>query len=494
MSLAALKTSASALALVVLLAGCKAVGPDFERPATPATGAYLAPGETLPTSQQVQVGEQVAGDWWRYFGSPDLDQVMRMAVANNPTLQAADATLQALQVQIRSTKAESAPQVNLNGSVVGQRLNLNSFGFDAGALPGLDANPAFVLYSIGPAVSYGVSPWGANKRAVESAAARAEAQLHQIDAAYLSITGNIAVQAAQIAALRAQIATVEAIIAEDHRLIDLARKAEAAGAEAQGPQVVGEAQLAADTARLPPLRQSLAAARHAISVLVGKAPADWSPPDFDMATLTLPAHIPLSLPSEFVRKRPDILIAEARLHEATANVGVATARLYPQLNLTGGLTQTGLSPAKLFSTDATVLNLGLAFTAPLFDGGRRKADREVARENAKAALSTYQATVVAAFGQVADLLAALAHDEEELTAQTRAHVAAERSLQLANAAWRGGATSILPVVDAERQLNAARLAEVGAQAQRYVHTAQLFAATAAGLSEAAAAPAPVPAA
>jgi NodT family efflux transporter outer membrane factor (OMF) lipoprotein len=461
------------------------VGPDFVRPPPPATPGYAAAGETGPNAQQVLVGEAVAADWWRYFGSPELDQVMRLAVANNPSLQAADATLAALRVQIEATRAQKSPEVTLNASGVGQRLNLGSFGLDTTSFPDLDANPAFVLYSVGAGVTYPLSPWGQNKRAVEGAEARAEAQAHQVDAAYLSITGNIALTAAQIAAVRAEMATLEAIIADDRRTIDLARKAEAAGAEARGPQVGAEAQLAADLALLPPLRQDLAAARHAMAVLVGKAPADWSPPDFDLAQLTLPVRIPLSLPSEFVRRRPDILAAEARLHAATADIGVATARLYPSLNLTGSMNQTGTSLEQLFSTDATVLNLGLALTGPIFDGGRRRAERQATRETARAALATYQATVVSAFGQVADLLQALAHDEEALAAQAQARDAASRSLQLAQAAFRGGATGVLPVVDAERVLNAARLAEVRAQAQRYVHTVELFAATGAGLGEAA---------
>ncbi len=307
-----LSKSASVLALIAALAGCKTVGPDFERPAAPTASGYMAPSDAVARTQQAALGEQVAADWWRYFGSADLDQVMRMAVAGNPSIQAAEATLAALQAQTRATRAGAMPQVTLNAGVEGQRLNLNSVGFDTASFPDLNANPSFVLYSIGPAVSYGISPWGQNRRSVEGAAARAEAQAHQIDAAYLTITGNIAVQAAQIAAVRAEMATVEAIIADDLRLIDLARKAEDAGAEAQGPQVDAQALLAADNARLPPLRQDLAAARHALAVLVGKAPADWTPPDFDMAGLTLPQRLPLALPSELVRRRPDILVDRTR--------------------------------------------------------------------------------------------------------------------------------------------------------------------------------------
>ena len=408
---------------------------------------------------------------------------MRLAVANNPSLAAADATLAAALEQVSATRAQSSPQVNGAAGVTGQRVNLSAFGFDTSRFPGLDPNPTFALYSVGAAASYALDPFGLNKRQVESAAARAETLAHQADAAYLILTGNVALQAANIAAIRAEIATVQDIIADDQRMIDLARKAEQLGGEAQGPQVNASAQLAADTARLPPLRQELDAARHQLAMLVGKAPADWSPPDFDLARLTLPAQLPLSLPSALVRQRPDILAAEARLHAATADIGVATAEMYPALNLTATVTQSNLSIPALFEKQAFAASLAAQLTGPLYDGGRRRAQREATRDTARAALFTYQATVVQAFVQVADLLQALAHDEEVLAAHAQTRESATASLRLANSAYKGGDTGFLPVIDAERQLNAARLDFVRAQAQRYVHTVQLFAATGAGLRE-----------
>jgi len=477
------RRSASALAIAVALGGCTAVGPNFSRPDAPATSGYAAAGEQGPSTQQVKLGEAVAGRWWDYFGSPELDQVMRMAVENSPSLKAADATLAAARAQITAARAERLPEVDGNVGVTGQRLNLQSFGFDTSSFPGLDNNPTFALYSVGATARYALDPFGLNLRQVESAEARAEAQAHQADAAYLSLTGNVALQAARIAAVRAELVAMEQIVADDQRIIDLARKAQAAGAQSDAPTVNARAQLAADEARLPPLRQDLAAARHALSVLVGKAPADWSPPDFDMAGLTLPAEIPLSLPSELVRQRPDILAAEAKLHAAVADVGVATARLYPSLDLTATLTQSALSIPNLFSTEATAASLGAALAGPIYDGGRRRAQRQAARETAKAALATYQETVVQAFGQVADLLQALSHDEQALTAQNHARDSAEANLRLARAAYEAGATGIGPVIDAERQLNAARLSLVQVEAQRYVHTVQLFVATGSGLRE-----------
>jgi NodT family efflux transporter outer membrane factor (OMF) lipoprotein len=483
------RRSASVLALAAALGGCATVGPNFTRPAAPTTSGYTAVGEAGPASQQVRPGQSVVGRWWDYFGSTDLDQVMRLAVENNPSLAAADATLAAAQAQARETRAQASPQLNGTAGISGQRLNLNSFGFDTSSFPNLNPNPTFALYSVGLAASYSIDPFGLNKRQVEGAAARAETLAHQADAAYLSLTGNVALQAAYIAATRAQIAAVEEIIADDQRMIDLARKAQQLGGEPETPRVSAQTELAADTSRLPSLRQDLANARHALSVLVGKAPADWSPPDFDLARMTLPAQIPVSLPSELVRQRPDILAAEARLHAATADVGVATARLYPTLDLTASLTQSNLSIPSLFSTQGTSASIAAQLAGPLYDGGRRRAAREATRETARAALATYQATVVQAFGQVADLMQALVHDEEALAAEAKARDAATASMRLARAAYRDGASGILPVIDAERQFKTARLAYVRADAMRYVHTVQLFVATGSGLRDAKAPPA-----
>jgi NodT family efflux transporter outer membrane factor (OMF) lipoprotein len=478
------RRAASLAVLAAALAGCTTVGPNFKRPDAPTTAGYAAAGEAGPAAQQVKLGETVAERWWDYFASPELDQVMRMAVADNPSLAAADATLASAQDQIRATQALSSPQLNGTAGVSYQRINLASYGFDVSSFPGLDPNPSFALYSIGAAASYSLDPFGLNKRQVEGAVARAENLAHQADAAYLTLTGNVALQAAYIAAARAQIAVVEQILADDQRVIDLARKAESLGGEAEGPRINAQAQLAADQARLPPLRQELDAARHALAMLVGKAPADWSPPDFDLAKLTLPAQVPLSLPSQLVRQRPDILAAEARLHAATADVGVATAKLYPTLDLTATLTQSNLSLPSLFTTQGTSAGIAAQLAGPIYDGGRRRAERKAAQDTARAALFTYQATVVQAFVQVADLLQALAHDEQAVTAQARTRDSAEASLRLANSAFNGGAAGYLPVIDAQRQVNAARLDYVRAEAQRYVHTVQLFAATGSGLRDA----------
>jgi NodT family efflux transporter outer membrane factor (OMF) lipoprotein len=471
--------AAASVAAVAALTGCHTVGPSFRTPPAPTTTAYTQAGDALPNAQHIALGQKVADDWWRAFQSPDLDRVMRQALAGNPSLAAANATLLALHADLTAVKGQRLPEVDLSAGVERERLNFQALGLGANTFPGLsiDNNPTFPLYSVGPSVTYALDLWGGVHRQVESAAARTQAQARQVDAAYLTLTGNVATQAALIAAVRAEIATVKSVVADDERNIALVRSASRAGGVAREETVNADAQMAADSALLPPLEQQLSLARHALARLVGQAPADWTPPDFDVSTLPLPTTIPVSLPSALVRERPDILQAEAELHAATADIGVATAKLYPNITLSAALTESALTPQTVFSATGTAYTVGAGLTAPLFDGGRLRARRQAAIADADAAADTYRATVLHAFTEVADLLSALGHDEAALAAAQHQQTTAEAALNFAQTAYREGGAGLIPVVIAQRQVNNARLGVVRAEAQRYLDTIQLFVAT-----------------
>jgi NodT family efflux transporter outer membrane factor (OMF) lipoprotein len=257
------------------------------------------------------------------------------------------------------------------------------------------------------------------------------------------------------------------------------RRAEAAGGEAPSATTSAKAQLHEDEALLPPLQRDLAAARHQLALLAGKSPAAWTAPDFDLAALTAPAEVPVDLPSTLVRRRPDILAAEAELHAATAAVGVAVANQYPDIRLSATLTQSAIKPQDLFDYNASGWSLLAGATAPIFHGGTLKAERQAAEAEARAALARYQATVLRAFVQVSDALAALATDHQEIDALTRSQATAEASLSDAQAAYRLGGGALIQVVDARRQVSRARLALAESEARRLGDFVQLYAATAA---------------
>lgn len=467
----------SSLAALVLAAGLSAcaVGPEFHAPAAPTVSGYRMTGDAgAPTTLRLEQGRTPAGRWWTAFGSPELDATVSRALADSPTLAEAEATLAESRANAAAVRGAALPQVDANGGLQRERVNLAAFGLP---LPGL-SNPTFWLYSVGASVGYDLDLFGANRRALEGARAEAAAQARRTDAAYLTLSANVVVEAVQIASLRAQIAALQQAVSDDRDTVDITRRAVEAGGAAPASQVGAATQLAQDSALLPPLQQQLAQSRHRLALLVGHAPAEWTAPDFDLAKLNPPAEILVSLPSQLVRSRPDILAAEDDLHAATARIGVETARLYPDVRLSAAFAQGALSPDKLFDYGSSGFNLGPTVTVPLFHGGALKANQRAAQAAAKASLARYRTVVLQAFVQVADVLDALAHDEDELKAQGQALDSATANLRDARLSFREGGGTLLEMIDAQRQLNQVRRAYAAAQGQRYLDIARLFAATA----------------
>lgn len=462
--------------LSILLTACASVGPDFKTPDAPRASGYAMAGDGAPQSARLDPATAAAGPWWTALGSAELDAVMRQAIAGSPTLAEADATLRQARSALAQARGEAGPQADLNAGLHRERANLQAFGFTGFGDMQLE-NPTFSLYSVGGGVGYDLDLFGGERRRIEGAGARAEAQARRAEAAYLSLTANVALQAVTIATLQAQIDATEQMIAADQDNVELVRKANALGGSTSTARVAAQSQLEQDRTLLPPLRGQLAAARHALAVLVGQAPADWAAPDFQLAGLTLAAPVPVALPSELVRRRPDILAAEADLHAATADIGVATADLYPKIRLTASIAQGSLRPADLFSYDASGWDLGAGLTAPLFNGGALQARRQQAREAAAGASARYQQTVLTAFAQVADALSALSADEESRAAHQRSLAQADENLRLSKVAFEQGGGSLLDVLDAQRQVNAGRSAMARAEGQRLADAVRLFAAT-----------------
>jgi NodT family efflux transporter outer membrane factor (OMF) lipoprotein len=461
------------LAAAALVTACAAVGPDFRSPAGGAPSTYADPRDGETTLATLTPALRASGPWWRAFGSTQLDAVMDRALAHNQTLAEARATLEAASAQAAREKAAFAPQASLAGGFQQERINIEALGFSG--FP----SPTIGLFSVGPTVSYDFDLFGGARRRLEAARAGQRAEAFRADAAYLSLTGNVALAAAAIASLRAQITGVEAVLADDRRSIDILRRAEAAGGDAPSVKLGGELRLERDAARLPPLNQRLAAARHALALLAGEAPSQWSPPDFAFEDFTPPATIPVEVPSELVKRRPDIQAVEADLHADTALVGARTARLYPSLRLTAGFTQEALSPGPLFGLASSAYAVGPQISVPVFDGGAIRADRRVARARAEADLARYRGAVITAFSQVSDVLSALAQDEARLAALDRAEALAKVSLDDARAAERLGGGPLSRVVVADREWREASLARIEAIGQRLGDIIALYGATAA---------------
>jgi NodT family efflux transporter outer membrane factor (OMF) lipoprotein len=471
--------------LALAVAGC-VVGPDFKAPTPPLTTRYTSPDENkahdsedavAAPPQAIELGERVTGDWWTLFQSTDLDLLVKQAVAGSLTLDSAKARLSQARAAIDAASSALYPQIGLSASAAREKVSATEFGLGPGAFP---LPPNFNLLQVGPTASYALDLFGATRRGIEEQSALADCQHDQLEAAYLTITGNTVTEAIQVATVRGQLKAVSDILDIDRQNLDLVRKERQAGTVPDSDVVSAESQLAQDETLEPGLDQQLSAAKHALAVLLGRAPGDWLAPDFDLAALSLPMQLPVSLPSDLVHQRPDIQAAEAQLHAASAQIGIATAQLYPAVTLSGGISTSALSGGTLFNPAGIVWSIAAGLTQPIFDGGMRRAERRAALAAFKASAADYQQTVVSAFGQIADILQALSHDAHLLAAQQHALHMASESVRLQRISYTRGGTGLLNLLDAQRQYQQARLGYVRAEAQRYQDTVQLLVAMGGG--------------
>ena len=248
------------------------------------------------------------------------------------------------------------------------------------------------------------------------------------------------------------------------------RAARGTGAITDIDVLSAQSQLDHDQTLVAPLRQELAAARDALATLVGKSPAEWQAPDFTLDAFTLPAELPLVVPSELVRARPDIRAAEAQLHASSASIGIAEAALYPDISLSANLAEQGLTGGAA----GLAWSLLGGVTMPIFHGGELTAQKKAAEDAYQESLADYRQTVVSAFGQVADTLHALSNDSDQLATETRSVASAGASLKLTRLGYGVGNASMVQVLDAQRQSEQAELGTVRAKAQRYTDTIKLF--------------------
>ncbi|VWX54468.1 efflux transporter outer membrane subunit [Novosphingobium sp. 9U] len=463
-----------AAAALLLASACTTVGPDFERPTPPPQAGYGA-----PENAALAMGTGPGAEWWKTFANPQLDALVAQALAGNHSLAASRATLERARERIAAVRGRSLPQVDASARAERERINLSAFGFSG--LPGTEIeNPTFNLFTLGGGVSYDLDLFGRNRRALEQVGADAEAQARATQAAQLVIAGRVVAQVLALAALNDKLATERALLAEDDRNVTLTRARQDAGAGTLVEVLTAQSQLAGDRADVPALEQDIAEGRAMLAVLLGISPAELGATDFALAQFALPATIPVALPSELVHKRPDILEAEARLHAATAEIGIATAALYPDLTLGASLTQSAARPGNLTSSNFNAFDVFAGLTAPIFHGGTLKAEKRGAEAGARAAAGDYRQVVTEAFGQVAGLLSALGTNDRELTERRSAAAIAERSLYLSRRSFQVGNSGVLQVLDASRASQRAQLSLVDARARQYQNVARLLVATAGG--------------
>ena len=469
----------------LLIAGC-AVGPDFVRPEPPAVTQFTQgqePAQTVAADGQAQRfehGAEISADWWHLFRSAKLNALIKEAVDQSPTLQSAQARLRQSQENLLAGYGAFFPSVN--GSFGTNRQRFTAAQFGAANAPG----NIFTLYTGSVTVSYLLDVFGGTRRTVEALAAQAEYQDYSAWGTYLTLLGNVVNAAVAQAAYGSQIEATEKLIEFQKEQLRLAETQFKAGTAPYANVVSLQAQLAATAATLPPLRQNLNKTNHLLAALVGRTPGAWAAPQLALADFTLPTELPVTLPSQLVRQRPDILAAEATLHTASANIGVATANMFPSFTLNASYGQTATDLTKLFGTAGNVWSIAGTIAQPLFRGGTLWHQRQAAIQAYDASLSDYQQVVLTSFQQVADTLRAVEHDAETLKAQREALAAAAEALHLIQSNYQSGLANYLQVLTADSQYQQARLGYIQAQALRLQDTAALFVALGGGWWHAAA--------
>jgi NodT family efflux transporter outer membrane factor (OMF) lipoprotein len=463
----------TSLLAVTLLSAC-AVGPNFHRPAAPASDSYS--GEALRTAldardgavQKFVPGQDIPAQWWTLFHSEALNAVIGEALKSNPDLQSAEA---AVRVALEDARAqEGAFLPNLNGSFSASRQH------DAIQPSPTLANfvSHFNLYAAQVAGTWSLDIWGRNRRALEALKAQAHAQQFQLEAAYLALTSGIAAAAVQEASLRGQIAATMEIIRAERESLDLLRKQLNHGQIAEGDVIAQAAALAQTEALLPTLQKQLQQQRHLLTALAGSPSYQPLSETFELASLELPADLPLSVPSRLVAQRPDVRTAEENMHAASAQIGVAIGDMLPNISISGNYGTTATSIDQLFQPFNGYWTLAGGVAQPIFEGGALLHKARAARASFDQASAQYRSSVNTAFQNVADALAAIQSDLDSYNASITALEKAHESLDIVRRKLDLGAVNYLALLSAEQAYQQALIAKIQAQTQRYQDTITLF--------------------
>ena len=474
------RSSALSVAVGLALSAC-AVGPDFHAPDAPkvadASHAYTpAPLPAMAASsaspayvpQHFVDGQDISATWWEAFQSPALNALVQSALAHSPTVTAAQATLRQAEENYRADYGSKVfPSVSGQLQAARQR-------YPIAQAEGIPAGYTANLFTAGLDLSYTLDVFGGNKRELESVRAAIDYQRFQVEATWLSLTSSVVTTAIQEASLRAQLQVTRDVVDNAGKSLKVIDAQVRLGALARGALLQQQTLIAQQQAQIPPLEKALAQTRHQLAVLAGRLPGDDGLPAFDIDSLTLPRELPLSVPSALVRQRPDIRASEAQLHEASAQIGVATAALYPNITLSGGVDRESFKIGRLFDTGTTGWSLVGGLVQPIFNGGALQARKRAAVAAYDAAQAQYQNTVLNAFLNVANTLRAVDTDADEVTATADAERLANEALRLVERQYQLGAVSYLASLDAQRTYLSTRVALVQARAARFTDTAALF--------------------
>ncbi|TFY87108.1 efflux transporter outer membrane subunit [Pseudomonas nabeulensis] len=460
--------------LCIALTSCT-VGPDFKRPDVPEHAGYSK--EKLDTTasanigaggaaQRLMTGMDIPGQWWTLFRSPTLNTLVEEALRANPNVSAAQAALRQANELVYADQASLFPSVNANASKTREKVS--------GVSAGLPDSPILTVSSASLSVSYAPDVFGGTRRQIESTTAQAEYERFQLEATYLTLTANVVNTAISLASIRDQVASTEEIIRLQGGQLDVLQAQRRLGAIGDADVLTQQTALAQTRATLPPLQKQLAQTRNQLMAYLGRFPNQDRGEAFNLASLHLPQELPVSLPSAIVSQRPDVRSAQAQLHQASADIGVAVANQLPQFSITGSLGSTVAGGTKLFSSGSGVWSIAGAIAQPIFDAGALEHRKRAAVAAFDQSAALYRGTVIGAFQDVANALRALEADADALNQQVVAEQSAQASLDLVQAQYKLGAVAYINLLNAQQTYQDTVLARVKAQAARYSDTTALF--------------------
>ena len=452
----------------VAFAGVAACGHDAVRPPVVPSAEQYTP--TPVTEERLAPGKDIPAQWRTLFQSPALDGLVRQALEASPTLARAGAKLRQAQEDL-SARSGGTRLPKVDAKLSANRVDVNPQSLGVQNLP---VPTPFNLYLASVGVSYTFDLFGANRRELEALQASVDYQRYELEAARLMLAGNVVTAAIREASLREQIAATREIIELQERQLAITERLVNLGTAAQADAVAQRLDLAQIRAVLPDLQRQLEQVRHRLAVYIGQPPGTAKLPEFKLMDLQLPSELPLSLPSELARQRPDIRAAEALLQQAGARVGVATANLYPQITLTANVGSLASNGGDLFSSGTGFYLLGASLTQPLFHGGELEAKRRSAIAAYEQAGAAYQEAVLQGFQNVADVLRALEADAKKLKDRTEAATHARSYHDITSARFKAGGVSYFFLLDAQRKLHGALIDRTQALADRYADSAALF--------------------
>lgn len=461
--------------IMTALTGCT-VGPDFVTPQAPQVDQYTHANMPTTTSsskvalgepQNIKTGLNISTQWWRALGSDDLNVLIDQALQANPTLAAAEAKLREAQNLLAAyTGSKQLPQVQ--GSLGGGRQQISP------SSQGLTTDPRqFNLYTAGVGVSYNFDFFGGIQRGAEALAARVDFRVYELDAARLTIVGNLATTAIRRARLASQHDATDSILKSQEEQLRLAYERVRLGHASPDEPLSLKAQVEQTRAELIVLQRQMQQADHLLAVLTGQAPGAGPIPAFTLANFTLPSELPLVVPSELVRRRPDIQAAEALMQAANAEYGVAISRLYPQLNISANTGSQALTTGALFGPGSAVWSLLGQLTQPLFNAGL-PAENRAALAAFDASAANYQFVVLESLREVADTLRAIENDALALSAIAAADNSAQGSMRSVDRQFKLGTASNLELLVVQQQALRIRIQRVSAQAQRLTDSVALY--------------------